>query len=97
MTSDYLVAIYPAVMRDGRNNRFYAYLVGKPSYHIMDWRGPNYHIARIKEQPKSGFATIREAKQFGKDFVRVMDERRDRTYPTLGQFLTDGLFAKIEK
>jgi hypothetical protein len=68
-----------------QNGGFKAVFWGRHPDHIMDWRGTNYRYVVIKGQPKKGFATPEEAR----DFVINLPEaqwraERDRAWGVTG-------------
>lgn len=44
-----------------KTKRWKAYVWGQPDYHIMDWRGCNYRVYAIHDQPRRGFDSADEA------------------------------------
>lgn len=77
--------------------RFKGYAWGSPNYHMMDWRGCNYHFRSVDGQPHRGYATVEECETFLR--ARFANERAlwDWAERGEGTFMTAETFKRRVK
>lgn len=75
-----------------RPHKFFVYWIGRPDYHIMNWRGCNFHWVKAESQPRDGFDTPWDAYLWADK--RIMLQREDvmrEIGPKSGSHLGDSI------
>jgi len=77
--------------------KYKGYVWGSPNYHMMDWRGCNYHIRSIEGQPHLGFLTVEECEEFIRAKFPTEEDMWNWSARSDGTFMTDEVFKRRVK
>jgi hypothetical protein len=78
MTFDYL-----SVFTDKTGTKYRVYIVGRPEYHIMDWRGCNFKRLALPRELRKTFTNETDAKTYLKE-METREEEMIRYASSLG-------------